>query len=84
MRLHGAILSMLGGTPAFNLGYEEKTEGIYSAIGLDSFQVNFNQDFDQVIMPRINSFLKNKSSIGLRNIVEQSAAKAAQSFDIFV
>jgi colanic acid/amylovoran biosynthesis protein len=40
MRLHGAILSMLGGTPAMAIAYEEKTPGIYASLGLETFQVD--------------------------------------------
>lgn len=32
MRLHGAILSMIGGTVAVNIGYEDKTPGIYQSM----------------------------------------------------
>ena len=40
MRLHGAILAMLGGTPAMAIAYEEKTPGIYASLGLEAFQVD--------------------------------------------
>jgi colanic acid/amylovoran biosynthesis protein len=39
MRLHSALLSMLGGTPAMALGYEDKTEGILRQMGLEPYQV---------------------------------------------
>jgi polysaccharide pyruvyl transferase WcaK-like protein len=32
MRLHGALLSMLGGTPAMAIAYEEKTPGIFASL----------------------------------------------------
>lgn len=41
MRLHGAILAMLGGTPAMAIAYEEKTPGIYSALDLAQFQIDY-------------------------------------------
>jgi colanic acid/amylovoran biosynthesis protein len=40
MRLHGALLSMLGGTPAMAIAYEEKTPGIFASLGLDRYQVD--------------------------------------------
>ena len=40
MRLHGAILAMLGGTPAMAIAYEEKTPGIYGGLGLERFQID--------------------------------------------
>ena len=41
MRLHGAILAMLGGTPAMAIAYEDKTPGIYASLGLEPFQVDY-------------------------------------------
>jgi colanic acid/amylovoran biosynthesis protein len=40
MRLHGALLSMLGGTPAMAIAYEEKTPGIFASLGLETCQVD--------------------------------------------
>lgn len=56
MRLHGAILSMMSGVPAFNIGYEDKTEGIYSAIDLSKYQVHYSLPFEEWLK-RIRSFL---------------------------
>jgi len=47
MRLHGCILSMLGGTPAMGLGYENKTREIFSQLGLQPFQVHFESDVSE-------------------------------------
>lgn len=47
MRLHGAILSMLGGTPALGLGYESKTKGIFTSLGLQEYQVDYDKPFDE-------------------------------------
>ena len=43
MRLHGCLLAMLAGTPAMGLGYEQKTQGIFRQLGLESCQVAFDQ-----------------------------------------
>ena len=45
MRLHGAILAMLGGTPAMGLGYEDKTKGIFTQMGFEKYQVDSVSDF---------------------------------------
>jgi colanic acid/amylovoran biosynthesis protein len=49
MRLHGAILSMLGGTPAMAIAYEEKTPGIFASLGLETFQVDHRDSEGQWI-----------------------------------
>lgn len=46
MRLHGAILAMLGGTPAMAIGYEPKTEEVFRQAGLDRYQIHFEEDDD--------------------------------------
>src|SRR5207244_2284969 len=43
MRLHGAILAMLGGTPAMAVAYEEKTAGIFAALDLAPFQIDYRE-----------------------------------------
>lgn len=45
MRLHGCLLSMLGGTPAMGLGYETKTREIFRQMGYERFQIPFDSDF---------------------------------------
>lgn len=47
MRLHSAILSMLGGTPAMGLGYEDKTEGIFRQMQLDDYQVFYDKSLEE-------------------------------------
>ncbi len=49
MRLHGAIMSMLGGTPAMGIGYEDKTAGIYQLLKLQNYQVSFEQPLENWI-----------------------------------
>ncbi len=44
MRLHGCLLSMLGGVPALGLGYEDKTSEIFHQMKLDDYQVHFRED----------------------------------------
>ena len=64
MRLHGAILSMLGGTPAFNIGYEDKTKGIYEFLELSDYNIDYTAPIDNWI-EKISDFLKNLKDIEL-------------------
>jgi polysaccharide pyruvyl transferase WcaK-like protein len=57
MRLHGAILSLLAGIPALNIAYEDKTLGIYNALGLDDFCFYYNEDYD-VWNSKVDYFIK--------------------------
>src|SRR5204863_172344 len=49
MRLHGCLLSMLGGTPAMGVGYEPKTREIFNQLGLEAFQIPFEADAAKAI-----------------------------------
>lgn len=44
MRLHGAILAMLGGTPAMALGYERKSAEIFGQLGYGAYQEDHRAD----------------------------------------
>ena len=82
MRLHGCILSILGGTPALGLGYEEKTQEVFHQLGLDRYQVPFTADLD-VWLSGADRLLAeiNKIRISLGESLDQLAARAAQSLD---
>lgn len=82
MRLHGAILAMIGGTPAFNLGYEDKTAGIYTSCGIPKFQANFMDDITD-ILSSIEYFLSNLGNIKLKEIVEGASERALTNFRVF-
>jgi colanic acid/amylovoran biosynthesis protein len=82
MRLHGAILAMLGGTPAFSLGYEDKSAGIYAFCGIGDYQIDFDCDLE-TILERIDDFLSTYESLQLRPIVERAARAAADNFLMF-
>lgn len=49
MRLHGCILSMLSGTPAFCIGYEDKSEGIYEMLGFEKYHIHYKQKPDYIL-----------------------------------
>ncbi len=46
MRLHGCILAMCVGNPAFGLGYEPKTREIYSSVGIENYQCEFDKGYE--------------------------------------
>jgi colanic acid/amylovoran biosynthesis protein len=75
MRLHGAILSMIGGTPAFNIGYEEKTRGIFEFLGLENNCIWYEKDIDNWINA-ISIFLDNLNYIKLS--LEEKVSKASK------
>lgn len=82
MRLHGAILAMLGGTPAFSVGYEDKTAGVYQRCGLAAFQADSNDDVSMVLR-KIDNFLVNLNCIDLKRVVEEASVDAYTNFNIF-
>lgn len=82
MRLHGAILSMLGGTPAMGLGYEEKTRGVFAPLGLERYQVSANADYEKWI-ECFDGFMKDARMIGrqLPLILDEAARAAEKNLD---
>jgi colanic acid/amylovoran biosynthesis protein len=83
MRLHGAILSMLGGTPAMAIGYEDKTKGIFNDMGFLKYQVDFEKEVDEWIAC-VNSFLSDIELIRdqLPYVIDKQVQKANLSIDI--
>jgi colanic acid/amylovoran biosynthesis protein len=82
MRLHGCILAMLGGTPAFGLGYEQKTEEIFRQLDLGAYQTRFDTDLD-TWLTRIERFLQDAPTIRsqLAPSLDRVAARAALNLD---
>lgn len=58
MRLHGCLLAMGSGLPAFGLGYEPKTREIYSSVGLEAFQCEFDKGYS-AWGGKVISFIEN-------------------------
>jgi colanic acid/amylovoran biosynthesis protein len=82
MRLHGCILSMLAGTPALGLGYEEKTQEVFHQLGLDPYQIQFDVDLDGWLNSAdrlLDDINKIRASLG--ESLDRLAARAAQSLD---
>jgi len=82
MRLHGCILAMLAGVPAFGLGYEDKTQQIFQQMGLDKYQTRFDGDFNSWIS-NIQHFLSHTDEIGkqLPGMLDERCAAAETNFD---
>jgi colanic acid/amylovoran biosynthesis protein len=78
MRLHGAILSMLGGTPAMAIAYEDKTPGVYSTLGLDDFQIDHRASQDEWIR-RADAFFGRIDVV--RAALPGALERAASSLD---
>jgi polysaccharide pyruvyl transferase WcaK-like protein len=82
MRMHGAILSMLGGTPAFNIGYEDKTKGVYELLDLSELNINYNEELRDWIIKFDHFYTKyNHYLDNLKSIVEKAAQMASKNFD---
>jgi colanic acid/amylovoran biosynthesis protein len=82
MRLHGCLLSMLAGTPALGLGYEEKTQQVFHQLGLDPYQVPFTADLDDWLSAAdrlLADVDKIRNSLGAS--LDRLASRAALSVD---
>lgn len=82
MRLHGAILSMLGNTPAFNIGYEVKSMGIYDTLGLSMYQLDYKRPLEEWVKSTTD-FLRDSSDIRDR-LPRLMAAQHATAFENIV
>jgi len=57
-RLHMCILSLVNGTPAFNISYEVKGIECYKYLGLDAYSADYNEPLDKAV-DKFNSFVTN-------------------------
>jgi colanic acid/amylovoran biosynthesis protein len=80
MRLHACLLAMLGGCPAFGLGYETKTREIFTDLGFASNQIDFEADSTQWIM-RTAEFLDHldQARLALPGALDRAAARVDKS-----
>jgi polysaccharide pyruvyl transferase WcaK-like protein len=83
MRLHGCILSMLGGTPAMGLGYETKTREIFGQLGLDAFQIPFESEVN-TWLSCARRFLDSAGEIRekLSGILDQACRRAELNVEV--
>jgi polysaccharide pyruvyl transferase WcaK-like protein len=57
-RLHMCILSLINGTPAFNISYEVKGIECYKYLGLENYSADFNEPLENAIQ-KFNAFIQN-------------------------
>ena len=83
MRLHGCILAMLAGVPAFGLGYEDKTQQIFQQMGLESYQTPFDHDLNSWIS-HIEHFFSHSDEIRkqLPKLLDERSAAAEANLDV--
>ena len=82
MRLHGCILSMLAGVPAMGLGYEEKTAEIFAQMGLQQWQVHFEEPAARWV-EKAAEFLANLPAVRER-LPEALAGRCAAAEENFM
>jgi colanic acid/amylovoran biosynthesis protein len=82
MRLHGCILAMLAGTPAFGFGYEQKTEELFTQLGLATHQARFDANVD-TWLDRTERFVQDIPKIQrqLAASLDRLAARATLNLD---
>ena len=61
-RLHMCILSLINGTPAFNVSYELKGKFCYEYLGFQDYSVDYN-DTNEEFMNKFNIFLNNYNEL---------------------
>lgn len=61
-RLHMCILSLINGTPAFNISYEVKGIECYKYLGLENYSADFNEPLENAIL-KFNDFVENHKAI---------------------
>ena len=83
MRLHGAILAMLGGTPAAGLGYERKTAHVFADLGLDEFQIDSAAPVEQWL-ELADRLLADRERVRavLPGILRDAEVRAARTIDV--
>jgi colanic acid/amylovoran biosynthesis protein len=61
-RLHMCILSLVNGTPAFNISYEVKGKECYKYLGLAQYSVDFNESHESALQ-KFNNFVDNYKDV---------------------
>lgn len=61
-RLHMCILSLINGTPAFNISYEIKGKECYSYLGLEDYTIDFNASKNEALT-KLDLFIENNRII---------------------
>ncbi|MFD0991750.1 polysaccharide pyruvyl transferase family protein [Tenacibaculum geojense] len=61
-RLHMCILSLINGTPAFNISYEVKGKECYEYLGYNSYSADFNEDIS-IALSKFEDFISNYKNL---------------------
>ena len=75
MRLHGCILSLCAGTPAFGIGYEYKTEEIFGQLGFDKYNCRYDAPLDEWDL-KIQRFWRDRNKI--RDSIDDTLTRASR------
>jgi colanic acid/amylovoran biosynthesis protein len=62
-RLHAALLSYMGGTPAITLGYLHKSRGIMRDLGMDRFCLEIHEASVDHILERIEEIVNDRNAL---------------------
>jgi colanic acid/amylovoran biosynthesis protein len=84
MRLHGAISAMIAGVPAYNIGYEHKSRGIYKYLGISEYTKSITKK-EKKIVSSVNEFLNQKESQKMekfKHAMERGVDEALSAFKI--
>ncbi|MCS3940537.1 polysaccharide pyruvyl transferase WcaK-like protein [Salinibacter ruber] len=84
MRLHGAISAILADVPAFNIGYEHKSEGVYRTVGLQEYTIEITAPMDKII-GRLAPFVEEDLSAQrkkFRKALRTAEEKAIETFEL--
>ncbi|WP_282121832.1 polysaccharide pyruvyl transferase family protein [Algibacter mikhailovii] len=84
MRLHGAILSMIAGIPALNIGYEDKTRGIYEEMKFNDYCLRFEEPIE-IWLKTVEVFFRDQDKIKqtMPSALDDLCDKAEESFNVF-
>ncbi len=84
MRLHTSICAILAGVPAFNIGYQHKSPGVYETIGNAKYSTTIYEKSDEII-DEANAFIdgdRKKQVIKFEKSLNKGTKKAIKTFKI--
>jgi colanic acid/amylovoran biosynthesis protein len=84
-RLHMCILSLINGTPAFNISYEVKGLECYKYLGMENYSVDYNES-QHSAEGKFNSFVENHKTIQatLLSMLSPLQKESKESLDRFI
>ncbi len=84
MRLHTSICAILAGVPAFNIGYQHKSPGVYETIGITKYSTTIYEKADE-ILDEANDFIDGDRKKQVRKFEEslkKGTKEAIKTFKI--